>query len=192
MIHYLDTNLLVAALTRELRTTAVQGWLPQHEPGSLAISDWVVAELSATFSVKLRSKQLRARQRADALCLFTAMFQESCVRLPVTADVFYGAARFADQSAACLRAGDALHLAVAAAHGLLMVTLDMGLARAATMLRTISRPMKCGDTLASYHCVTQHVRRTVRRGVDCTVTVGMVRNCAGRTRAMHRLRRKGP
>lgn len=141
MIHYLDTSLLVAALTREVRTTALQGWLAEQEPGSLAISDWVVTERSAALSVKLRSKQLTARQRADALSLFTAMSEESCVRLPVTAVAFHDAARFADQSAAGLRAGDALHPAVAATHGLVLVTLDKGLARAATMLGISSRPM---------------------------------------------------
>ena len=141
MIHYLDTSLLVAALTREVRTAAVQGWLAEQEPGSFALSDWVVTELSAALSVKLRSKQVTARQRADALSLFTVMAEESCVRLPVTADAFHDAARFADQSRAGLRAGDALHLAVAAKHGLVMVTLDKGLARAATMLGISSRLM---------------------------------------------------
>jgi predicted nucleic acid-binding protein len=84
--------------------------------------------------VKLRSRLLTARQRAYALSLFTTIAAESCERLRVTAEAFHDAARFADQFRPGLRAGDALHLAVAAKHGLTMVTLDKGLARAATAL----------------------------------------------------------
>jgi predicted nucleic acid-binding protein len=43
-MRYVDTSVLVAALTRETRTTAMQDWLAAQTPGELAISDWVVAE----------------------------------------------------------------------------------------------------------------------------------------------------
>ena len=39
---YLDTSLLVAALTEEPRTDSVQTWLGDQEPEELVISDWVV------------------------------------------------------------------------------------------------------------------------------------------------------
>ncbi len=70
MIHYLDTSLLVAALTRKVRTRAVQCRLAEQESGSRAIIYRVVTELSAALSVKLPSKQLTALQRADALSPF--------------------------------------------------------------------------------------------------------------------------
>ena len=37
---YLDTSLLVTALTAEPDTTRVQAWLAKREAGALCISDW--------------------------------------------------------------------------------------------------------------------------------------------------------
>jgi predicted nucleic acid-binding protein len=50
--------------------------------------------------------------------------------LGVTAAAFHTAATFADQPALGLRAGDALHLAIASEHGATVYTLDRRLADA--------------------------------------------------------------
>ena len=58
MIRYVDTSLLIAALTNGDRTAAVQVWLAKQRADTLAISDWVVTEFSSALSVELRSRQI--------------------------------------------------------------------------------------------------------------------------------------
>jgi predicted nucleic acid-binding protein len=60
--------------------------------------------------------------------LFTRLIAESFTVLPVTTSYFRTAARFADQYALALRAGDALHLAIAGDKGATLFTLDRRLA----------------------------------------------------------------
>lgn len=130
-MYYLDTSLLVAALTNEPRTDEAQRWLASKPSAQLAISDWVITEFSAALSIKLRTDQLRPRDRAEAVSLFTSLREESLEVLPLSRLDFHTAARFADQYSTGLRSGGALHLAVAANHGLRLVALDQGLVRAA-------------------------------------------------------------
>jgi predicted nucleic acid-binding protein len=52
----------------------------------------------------------------------------------VTGGQFRAAAKFADQHALGLRAGDALHLAIASEHGAMVHTLDQRLAKAGPAL----------------------------------------------------------
>lgn len=130
MTRYLDTSLLVAALTNETRTEAVQAWLGKQKPGALFVSDWVATEFSAALSLKIRTGQIAEEHRASALSAFARLNAESLTVLPIAASQFRTAARFADQHALGLRAGDALHLAVAAECGAVLCTLDVKLARA--------------------------------------------------------------
>jgi predicted nucleic acid-binding protein len=131
---YLDTSLLVAALTRETKTASIQAWLDSQEPDELAISDWVVTEFSAALSLKLRTRQLDATGRAAALAEFTGLCLESLAVLPISGLHFRTAARFADQYALGLRAGDAVHLGICADFGATLCTLDQRLGTAGPAL----------------------------------------------------------
>ena len=134
MLLYVDTSVLVAALTNESRTGEVQDWLAARPADELAISDWVITEFSSALSIKLRTGQLRPPDRADALSVFAELVEASFHVLPITRLDFRTAARFADQHTTGLRAGDALHLAVAANHGARIRALDRTLVSAAQTL----------------------------------------------------------
>lgn len=108
----------------------MQGWLGAQTPEDLFISDWVVTEFSSALSIKLRTGQITVTDRANSLAMFTRLCADSIGVLPVTGQSFRTAARFSDQYALGLRAGDALHLAVCADHGATLYTLDRRLADA--------------------------------------------------------------
>lgn len=131
---YVDTRVLVAALTSESQTAVAQGWLGRQPADELAISEWVKTEFSAALSMKLRGGFLQIPDRAEALAVFAELVETSFHVLPVTLSDFRVAARFADQHSTGLRAGDALHLAIATNHGARIRALDKGLVDAAQAL----------------------------------------------------------
>lgn len=138
---YLDTSLLVAALTNERETARMQHWLGEQPADELAISDWVATELSSALSIKLRSGQIKMDDRADALAMFARMTRDNFTLLPVSRPQFRAAARLADQHALGLRAGDALHLAICADYGATLCTLDRRLSDAALTLGIKTTPL---------------------------------------------------
>ncbi len=127
---YHDTSLIVAALTTEAATAPVQGWLAKQDPARLLVSDWTITEMSSALAIKTRTGQISVKQRAAILAKFHQLLAESFTVVAITSGHFRVAAKFVDQVALGLRAGDALHLAAASEHGATVHTLDQRLAGA--------------------------------------------------------------
>lgn len=134
MTIYCDTSLLVAALVPEAASRRIHAWLERQDAGSLFISDWTITEFASALTIKLRCGELGLDDRAEAMAAWTAMRNASLVALPVLPAHFATAATYVERANLGLRAGDALHLAVAAANGCTIATLDSRQGRAAVEL----------------------------------------------------------
>lgn len=145
-MHYLDTSLLVAAFTAERRTDEVQVWLAAQPAGDLLISDWVSTEYSAALSVKTQSAQITPDERNRALEAFHVVAGQSLQVLPVLRADFLVAARLADRHDEGIRAGDALHLAIALRAGATLQTLDRKLAEQASVVGVTGHLVTAGAT----------------------------------------------
>lgn len=64
MIFFLDTSVLVAALTHEAETEHRLRWLGEQGPQHLAISDWAPAEFSSVLAIRPRSGHIETGHQA--------------------------------------------------------------------------------------------------------------------------------
>ncbi|MGN8019389.1 type II toxin-antitoxin system VapC family toxin [Phyllobacterium sp. 22229] len=136
---YLDTSVLVAALTLESQTARVLDWLASQQAEKLAVSDWTITEFSSALSLKVRTGQLQSPHRNRSLAAFHRLVSESLETLPVTGLMFRSAAQMADRHVSGIRAGDALHLAVAIHYGATIYTLDRKFAEAGETMGAMTR-----------------------------------------------------
>ena len=136
---YIDTSVWVAALCREPFTATAQAWLEKQAPGVLNLSGWVQAEFASALSMKQRIGHLDAAQAAEVMTLFSATIEQACRRVSVEEADFALAARLVADAGSGLRAGDALHLAMAAREGLVLITFDSILTKATVRFGVQSR-----------------------------------------------------
>lgn len=133
-MYYLDTSFLVAAFCSESRTGKVRQWLRDTPPDDVFLSSWTVTEFSSAVSLKIRTKQIQLEERALILSNWRIFVAESAAVIAVDTKDFEIAESFVSNHHLALRAGDALHLAVAKSAGCSVVTLDRRMADAALEL----------------------------------------------------------
>jgi len=125
---YVDTSVIVALLTLELKTQDVTAWYAGLRD-TPSCSDWLLTEFSSALSIKLRSGRISEAVAKRVRREFALLAEGGLRIVPVSRGAFGHAAELVKLHEHGLRAGDSLHLAVAlelgASH---MATLDGTLA----------------------------------------------------------------
>jgi predicted nucleic acid-binding protein len=126
---YLDTSAVVPVFLQEPASNAVDAWLEScNQP--LASSDWLVTEFASALSIKVRRGDINAKQAVLAWQGFSGFCTDGLRLLPVSRAAFDSAATMTREAISGLRAGDALHLAIALEAGIKeLATADDVLAR---------------------------------------------------------------
>lgn len=128
---YVDTSVLIAAVTPEPATERVQDWLGSQTAGALGISAWVGVEFAAALRFKVSTKQITELLMSSALAHFRSELVQTFTTWTIDPADFVAAAEITGSRWAKLKGPDALHLAVAQRLEVPVCTLDRGLARAA-------------------------------------------------------------
>lgn len=109
---YLDTSVLVALFSNEATASRIAQWY-ESETRPLVSGDWCVTEFASALALKERTAQLTRKQSNAAWKLFTEFCGNGLRLLPLDRVVFSLATHLVRDSKNRLRAGDALHLALA-------------------------------------------------------------------------------
>ena len=143
---YFDTSLLVPLIIPEATSGKVAAFVRRLPAEEFTVSHWTRVEFSSLIAREVRIGGLDAQAAARADARFEAMVDESLTVLLPNADDFGLAKRYLGQFETGLRAGDALHLAVANNHRAAVIySLDNTLLKAGTILDLpVSRGIRAG------------------------------------------------
>jgi hypothetical protein len=109
---YFDTSALVPLFIREPKSEAIVGWIESSRE-QMAVSEWGLVEFASATSIKVRTGQISGYIAKRAAAQLEAFVQEHCQIAVPGRDAFRHAAELARDPRLRLRAGDALHLAIA-------------------------------------------------------------------------------
>ena len=132
---YFDTSALVPLVVPEHASGAMQAWLAGRLNEVLAVSEWTVTEFASALGMRARTGALSISEATAAWVEFRNDVVDRCVVVTPSAKDFAQAADLALRFDLGLRAGDALHVAIARSAGAAtLVTLDRAMAAAAGRL----------------------------------------------------------
>lgn len=136
-MRYFDTSFLVPLVIPESITDRVEAFfqkLPGDEP--LLFSQWGRVEFASVAARLVRMREMSANDASACIAEFSRLLDRSFLVHSPSLHDFQQAHAFVQHFETGLRAGDALHLAIAANQGAdAICTLDTGLAEAGRRLK---------------------------------------------------------
>ncbi|MDD3760775.1 MAG: type II toxin-antitoxin system VapC family toxin [Acidithiobacillus sp.] len=133
---YFDTSFLAPLILEEETSDKVEAFIVKLPPGELSVSRWTRTEFASLLAREVRTQALAESNALAAMDQFDTMVSESFRVLTLGVADFDLATSYIKHFATKLRAGDALHLAIASNHGAeTFYTLDQGLLAAANLLK---------------------------------------------------------
>jgi predicted nucleic acid-binding protein len=133
---YFDTSFLAPLILEESTSTKIEAFFAKLPSGEFYVSHWTRVEFASLIAREVRMGGLAEPDALLVIGQFDELVVESFqVLVPTVAD--YELAKSCIQHFATkLRAGDALHLAIASNHGVkTLYTLDVGLLNAAKLMK---------------------------------------------------------
>ena len=131
---YVDTSDLVPLFIREPKSDAVIAWI-ESSGERLAISEWSLVEFASASAIKVRTGQATAILAKQAATRVHEFAKKHCTVAVSGREEFRRATGWVGDDALKLRAGDALHLAIAARLGVQdMLCLDEAMIESARLL----------------------------------------------------------
>jgi len=132
---YFDTSFLAPLILPEAAGDKIAAFLRRLPAAELTVSNWTRVEFSSLIALEVRMGGLDGQAGARADARFEAMVDESFSILLPDAEDFGLAKRYLGRFETGLRAGDALHLAVANNHRAAVIySLDKTLLKAGKIL----------------------------------------------------------
>lgn len=132
---YLDTSFLAPFYIREATSESVEAVLLDLPAEHLAISDWTRVEFASLLTRRVRMGELTSEVVEEVTRAFEADLAENYIVFSVNREDFSVASEFLLRNNTGLRAGDALHLAIAYNRRTdNILSLDRGLIAAAKIL----------------------------------------------------------
>jgi len=133
---YLDTSFLIPYFVSENSSEKVEKFLRDVKEDELVVSAWTATEFVSALGLKVRTKQLDKPAASAALAAFREVGEQYFNWLAVSAGDFKAASAYLERWDLGLRAGDALHLAVAKSNAVKkLLTLDERMLKAGKALR---------------------------------------------------------
>lgn len=133
---YFDTSFLAPLILEEATSTKIEAFFAKLPVGELYVSHWTRVEFASLIAREVRMGGLAEADALLAIAQFDELVTDSFqIVTPGIAD-YELAKAYIQHFATKLRAGDALHLAIASNHGAqTFYTLDEGLLNAAKLMK---------------------------------------------------------